>query len=77
MPRRGEQRVLTNVEKARQYGREHKLSYDAAYHLLFSAMQADGVAARGVDPKAPSEDQLSAEDQADLAAGRAALGGGE
>lgn len=64
----------TYARKAREYGRLHKLSFDAAYHLMLSANTADGVVSTGLDPEAPAEAALSAADQAALSAARTAIG---
>lgn len=73
MPRSSQQ-TLNNAQRARQYARENKLSFDAAYHLMLAANAADNRASIGLDPNAPSAEELTAEDAAALAAARASLG---
>jgi hypothetical protein len=72
MPRSTEA-SLNNAQRARQYAKANKLSYDAAYHLMIAANAADGRVSLGLDPQAPSESELSVEDAAALTAAKTAL----
>lgn len=65
----------SNVQKLRDYAREHPMSVDVAYHLSLLAIKKDGRAPR----EAPagtvySEAELAEKDKAALAAAKTALG---
>lgn len=72
MPRSTEA-SLNNAQRARHYAKANKLSFDVAYHLMIAANAADGRVSLGLDPQAPAESELSAEDAAALAAAKTAL----
>jgi len=64
---------LTNAQKARNYAKEHKLSFEATYHLMIAANIADGRVSTGIDPNAPTVSMLTAKDAAALNAAKSAL----
>lgn len=68
------QKAGGKVAQARAYGREHKLNFFVAHHIMKAAMLADGIAPRGEHSEVPAEGELTAEDRAALAAARSALG---
>ena len=73
MPRKTDQ-PQDYASRARKYGRENKVSQAVAYHLAILANAKDGRGSTGLDPNAPSIEELSAEQAAELTAARTALG---
>jgi hypothetical protein len=73
MPRKTEL-SKDNARKAREYLKTNGVGFEVAYHVLRLANEADGRPSTGIDPNAPSTDELNPSDVMALNTAKSALG---